>query len=62
MIYTHIYTYTRVLTSHNTTTGSNIKNELIVNIALISSMTTGTLVCCILEGKGDSESQAGMCG
>lgn len=25
-------------------------------------MTTGTLVCCILEGKGDSESQAGMCG
>ena len=70
---TYAQTNTIILTSHNTTTGSNIRNELIVNIALISSVATGTVctggvcavvgtICCILEGEGDSESATGTCG
>ena len=72
-MYTCTHTiYTLIQTSHNITTGSNIRNELIVNIALISSMTTGavciggvcavvgTSVCCILEGEGGSESVIGI--
>ena len=70
--YTHKQYYAYILTSHNITTGSNIRNELIVNIALISSMAGAVIgtggvcavvgtICCILEGEGDSEPVTGIC-